>query len=178
MGINRLHRQYCAGDESVRELLFQLLSERFQIFVRQRIRNEQDAEEIVQDSLMTVSAKLEDTEIEISFAAWAYRILQNKILTFYRDSSSNRDKLEMVAEKAASVEPYIPDPALKSRLLECLRAVAAANIRHARILNLHYQGFSVEEICHKLKLSRNNLYIMLSRGRAAMRDCLKKKGEG
>lgn len=172
MGINKLHSQFCSGDQAVEGLLFATLSERFKVFARQRVRNEQDAEEIVQDALTTIARRFKDIEFKTSFAAWAYRVLENKILTFYRDSKSARTKLERVADRAEAAPESIPDPALKSALLECLRKVARANMRHARILNLHYLGYTVEEICQRLGLTRNNMYIMLSRGRASLKACL------
>ena len=172
MGINKLHSQLCSGDRAAEEHLFVMLSERFKVFARQRVRNDQDAEEIVQDALMTIARRFKEIEFKTSFAAWAYRVLENKILTFYRDNKSTRTKLEKAAERAETTTPWKTDPSLKSALLECLKKVARANLRHARILNLHYLGYTVEEICQKLDLTRNNMYIMLSRGRSSLKTCL------
>ena len=44
------------------------------------------------------------------------------------------------------------------------------------VLNLHYQGFSVEEIQKRLKVTRNSLYILLHRARSMFKACLDKKG--
>jgi len=63
---------------------------------------------------------------------------------------------------------------LKKKLLDCLNKINDANTRHARVLNLHYQGFIVREICEKLKLTRNGVYILLSRSRTMLKNCLER----
>ena len=64
------------------------------------------------------------------------------------------------------------DPTLKSRLLDCLRKLSKTRLAHARILTLHFQGFSVPEICDRVGISSNNLYVRLSRARKLLANCL------
>jgi len=52
--INALHSAASRGDSQAEERLFEGLSARFRLFVRQRIRNQADAEEVVQETLMTI----------------------------------------------------------------------------------------------------------------------------
>jgi len=68
------------------------------------------------------------------------------------------------------------DPVLELKLLDCLKKVGQKNIKFARTLNLKYQGYSVEEICDRLEISRENLYTILSRARSALELCLEKGG--
>ena len=70
LGINKLHSQLCSGDNTAEERLFSTLSERFKLFARQRVRNEQDAEEIVQDALTTIARRYKEIDFQTSFAAW------------------------------------------------------------------------------------------------------------
>jgi DNA-directed RNA polymerase specialized sigma24 family protein len=71
---------------------------------------------------------------------------------------------------------YIPDPRFERQLLECLRKVGRHNNNFARALNLNYQGYSTEEICDRLKLTKVNFYSILSRARSMLDLCLKKGG--
>ncbi len=64
------------------------------------------------------------------------------------------------------------DESLERQLLDCLKKLYAVNHRHARILNLHYLGFTVAEICQRLEVTRNNLYSLLFRARTKLADCL------
>ena len=129
-------------------------------------------EEIVQDSLAVISEKYRQIEIEISFSAWAYRVLENKILEYYRKKHGRENALARHGDMSLTPEAAIPEPTLKRQLLDCLEKLCHANIRQARVLNMHYQGYRIDEICSKLNLTRNNLYILLSRARSTLKKCL------
>ena len=176
MTLNSLHSLARDGDQSAEGRLFQGLTESFRIFSQQRIWNEQDCEEIVQDSLTAIAAKYRAIDFEISFAAWAYRVLENNILNYLRSSTRRQRRLEKLTEMEKQKTSVSPDPLLKRRLLDCLKKVNEKNIRHARILNFKYQGYSLEQICQRLNLNRNSAYILLSRARKTLKDCLDRKG--
>jgi len=172
--INQLYNVARTGDPGAEERLFKGLTERFSLFVQHRIYSRQDAEEVVQDSLTAIAEQYREIEITKSFTAWAYRVLENKLLHYYRTKKSHARKLERLAANKTSDAAYDADPSFRRRLLDCMKKVSRANIRHARILNLHYQGYSVEDICGKLGVTRNNLYIILSRARSMLKACVEK----
>ncbi len=160
------------SDRPAKNQLFKILTVRFHLFANQGIRNEQDADEIAQEALAVIAREYGHLDIRQSFAAWAYKVLQNRILSYVRSPSSrgNREiRLDESGDTAASVHP---DPGLKGRLLDCLEEVTRAKRRYARVLNLHYQGYSTEEICSRLGLTANNSYVLLSRARAMLKTCL------
>jgi DNA-directed RNA polymerase specialized sigma24 family protein len=67
---------------------------------------------------------------------------------------------------------WAPDPTAKMSLLNCLKEVGKANRRYARILNLHQIGFNRKEICAKLGINLQQSYLVMSRARAMLRQCL------
>lgn len=174
MDINNLHKSVVSGDGASEDQLFQQLNVSFRLLAQHRVWNEQDSEEVVQDALMTISAKYRDIVFETSFAAWAYKVLNNKILDYVKAKKVKQGAMEKISERSTEAVPLNPDPQLKSRLLNCLKKLCQANSRHARVLNLHYQGFSTGEICDKLELKPNNFYVMLSRARSILEYCLDK----
>jgi RNA polymerase sigma factor (sigma-70 family) len=172
--INILYRQAAAGDSIATEQMFRFLGVSFRMFVRHRVMNCQDREEIVQDALATIAEKYCTVEIESSFAGWAHKVLNNKILDYYKSKkirAARTTPLEAAEPESIAVTN---DPRLKTRLLDCLRRIHGANSLHARSLNLHYQGYSTEEICAKLGIASGNFYAMLSRARAMLRICLER----
>lgn len=174
MTINSLHKAIVDGDISAEAQLFKTLSARFQLFVQHKVWDAQDAEEIVQDALMTVAEKYKGIEFETSFAAWAHKVLTNKLLHYFRTKSGQERRFVGFEE---SITPSVTaelNPDLEERLLRCLRTITVSNNRFARMLNFHYQGFSVKEICEKLELSRTNFYSILSRARSILEKCLQK----
>lgn len=160
------------GNSRAEEELFGLLSARFAYFTHRRIWSRDDAEEVVQEALAVIAKEYKTVEFTESFAAWAYKVLDNRILNFIRSKQREKRNRDQMAEERSDNFGNAPDLSLKSRLLECLKKVAGANQRYARILNLHYQGFKTNEICDRLSLKPNNCYVVLARARAMLRTCL------
>ena len=174
LNINGLHARVVDGDEAATEQLFQQLSARFEIFVELRIGDKEDAAEVVQDALVTITSKYRDIVFESSFAAWAYGVLEHKLLHYYR---SKGIKEKYFADNPAAVEAQAAsstDPTLIRRLLECLRKVSEVNSRFARILNLHYQGYSADEVCSNMRVTHSNYYALLSRARSHLKECIER----
>ncbi len=111
-----------------------------------------------------------------SFTAWAYKVLDNRILAYLKNKKRrNQRQVTMDHSDLTAVAKHEDfDPDVKRRLLECLRKTAIANQRYARILNLHYQGYTTDHICRRMGLTPNGFYILLSRARAMLRTCLGK----
>lgn len=174
LNINTLHSQASQGDSGAEEKLFELLTARFRYFAQLKIRERQDVEEIVQDALMTILKKYRDIDFNVSFSAWAHKVLSNKILDFHKIKTGHRSKLEDIIQTGKHSAPLNQDNALEKDLLHCLKQINAAYKRHARVLNLRYQGYKVAEICSKLKVTRTNLYSILSRARTMLETCLEK----
>ena len=174
MDINELYILSKGGKKADEECLFDALGARFKYFAQQKIRDAQDSEEIVQEALTTIAVKYRDLEVEKSFAAWAHRVLQNKILEYYRSRGRREQKMAEYSASGAERVMNGPDESLQSQLLECLRKLAAVNRRYARILNFSYQGYAVVDICNRLGMTRTNLYTVLSRARSSLEICLEK----
>lgn len=174
MNINYLHKNAENGDSAAEKELFENLSERFRLILQHKVMDKNDAEDILQDTLMMISSKYKTIEFTSSFSAWAHKVLTNNILHYYR-SKGLKDKrfIELDHSEIARLS-WNPDPNVEMRLLDCLKQLNRVNRRHARILNLHFQGYSKDNICKKLNLSQNNIYLVLYRARSMLRLCLDK----
>lgn len=173
MNIDLLHEKTVSGDKFAEEELFAALSERFEQFAYHRIWDKEDAKDVVQSALSLIAKEYRSVVIEKSFAAWAYKVLDNRILAHIKASQRRRTRMADAPEFLDQPDlSASPNPDLRMRLLECLKKVGRVNRRHARIIDLHYHGFTTEEICGKLRLSRNGLYILLHRARKMLERCL------
>ncbi len=172
MNINELYDIVRDGNKSAEKQLFDKLRERFQLILQHKIMNETDSEDVLQNTLIVIARKYLNIDFELSFSAWAYKVLEFNILNYYRTKGRHKDKLVEFAKQKNDSSVFVPNPELKRRLLNCLKKINEANIRHARILNFSYQGFDMEQICRKLKMTRNGAYILLSRARAKLKTCL------
>jgi RNA polymerase sigma factor (sigma-70 family) len=176
VNINRLYETARSGDRTAEDRLFEYLSARFQVFARLRLTNRQETEDIVQEALAAIAGEYRDITFASSFAAWAYKVLDNRILAYLQTKKRRGDRLEpdpygtMAADSAADN----PDPDLKRRLLDCLRKLLGVNPRYARALSQHYQGYSTAEICARIGIKANTFYSLLSRARSMLDNCLEK----
>ena len=174
MKLDELFRKTVNGDASSEEDLFRRLSVSFHVIAQHKIWDKSEAEEIVQNALMTVAQKYRSLSTDVSFGGWAYKVLNNKVLDYIKSKKTAKGQAVEVQIDCSNLSVDDPDPILKSKLLECLRKIGKANKYHARILNLHYQGYTTKEICERMGLKPNNLYVRLSRARSLLELCLEK----
>jgi RNA polymerase sigma factor (sigma-70 family) len=149
------------------------LIERFERFAKQRVWDNNEVDDIVQSAMEVIAREFRSIEINVSFTAWAYKVLENKMLNYFSSRTRERSRFEPLSGNGGQESSYKQDPILKSKLLNCLKKLNKINNRHARILNMRYQGYNTGEICEKLGLSRNGVYILLSRARKMLETCLK-----
>ena len=163
----------CAGDKNAEEELFSLLAVRFQLIAHHKIWNQKDAEDVVQNALLTVVREYQSTLISVSFAAWAYKVLDNKILSYIKCRKQNLvDLVEDPPEPIAESGDATADQLLRMKLLGCVRKVRKAHAKYGRAVLLHFQGYSAKEICKLLEVTPQNFYMILSRARAMLKLCL------
>ena len=172
MDIETLFTMAQDGDEVARDELLCRLRERFKLFLHHRIWDRNDAEDILQDALMTIEQKYRHLEIEKSFAAWAHKVLINQVYQYYRKKGIQGDKLTQLELQTDGRQLSSSGSDLERQLRDCLRKLNRVNKRHARIINLHYLGYTTEEICQKFNICPNNLYLLLFRARAVLKRCL------
>ncbi len=171
-GFERLCKEAQQGNESSERLLFVRLTDSFRLFAQHRLRNRAEAEEVVQDALAVIAQKYKDTAFTSSFAGWAHNVLRNTIAGYIRHKAI-RAKLQTQADTALADTVHRPvDNDFRRKVLGCLEQVARSNRRFARVLNLHYQGFASPEICDRLELKKNYLYVLLARARSMLEACL------
>jgi RNA polymerase sigma factor (sigma-70 family) len=121
---------------------------------------------------MTVHAKFREGVLRSSFTEWAHKVLHNKVLSYYRDTSRRTARFTGTEDIGQYRARWGNDSELVIRLRECLQKVMTVNRRYARVLVRVYHGYSTSEICKRMGLTRANLYSMLSRARSLLKRCL------
>ncbi len=178
MEINALYEKAIQGGRADEDELFRVLSVRFRIIACHRIRNSEDAQDVVQESLAVICREFRNTVFHSSFAAWAYEVLRHRILSYFEKRDAGSKKSVPLDEAVLNSEATVTEDGFELRpsLIDCLRQIAGHNIRYARILNLHHQGYETDEICRKLEITSGNFYLILFRARILLDNCLKEKG--
>jgi RNA polymerase sigma factor (sigma-70 family) len=170
--LNDLYGRARSGDSSAERELLDRLTARFRYFARQRIWNQADADELVQEALLVVCREYKDLTVTESFAAWACKVLDNRILTYIRRRIAHSRRIDPQGPETDAISAGEIDPDVRRHLLDCLARIGKVNQRYARVLNLHTQGYDTEEICSRMDVKPNTLYSLLHRGRSMLMKCL------
>ena len=149
--------------------------------------NPQMAEDVTQTTFVTFIETASRFEGRSQVRTWLFGILYKKIAAAYRElqKERRRDSIEDIVEKrfhadGAWVRPPRPldeqlyHTQVRDRLEGCLHDVPTKQ-RMAFVLR-EVEGFSTEEICKILEVSRTNLGVLLYRVRNRLRECLEDKG--
>jgi len=146
--------------------------------LKRMLRNEQDAEEVLQDCFIKAYNSLNSFKGEAKFSTWFYRIVYNTTLT--RLSSKKR----ITENEMSSIEDHfdlksdydfkLPEINDMSEFVKNL--VNQLPERHSAIINLFYlEEMSCEEISKVMNISVSNVKVMLYRSRGALKDLILKK---
>lgn len=163
------------GDRQVEQELFRELFVRFRHFAARKVGDE-EAKEIAQSACVTILEKYKTETYTVGFQAWAYGVLKLTMLKSYQNRSRQRDKEIRLPEGFQVTISDEPHPMLRAQLLECIKSLSKSFQKYARIIILHYQGYTTGEICRKLGLNPKQYYVYVGRGRSLMRECLLKGG--
>lgn len=171
---NDLFNRAKNGDVVAERELFDQLAARFGVIAKHKIRDGQDADDVAQEACLTVFQKYKSAEFTVSFEAWAYGVLRMKIGNYIQADRTRRRKVGGLSETAGASVDGTPgnDPLLSKRLEDCARELIARFPRYARVLNFIHQGFHTDEISRQLHTNTSNVYVILSRGRSLLRQCL------
>jgi RNA polymerase sigma-70 factor (ECF subfamily) len=160
-------------------------------FAMLRVRNQTHAEELVQETFVSALTVLASFKSSSSERTWLVGILKHKILDHFRKSRRDPDPIpecDPVFDKAFHSNGHWKtppahwsfDPARLSENTEfwlafqsCLSALPEkmANAFALRILD----DESPENVCQVLNITATNLWMLLSRARGRLRQCLESK---
>lgn len=172
--LQRLYEHALRGEEAARAQLFGHLAARFRCIAGYRIRDPDDAEEASQEALSTVLAKYRDVELKGEFAGWAYKVLDFKIRKSIESRMRQRRREPMLLDTEDGLVGSQPPAETEKKLdlLNCLERLHEWNSRYARVVVLASRGYKAPEISKSLGVSTATLYVLLSRARARLRQCL------
>jgi len=174
MNINDLYNKALEKNKTAQSKLFQTLYASFRLILQYKGVNGQDAEDIVQEAMIVIGEKVKSEEKLECFPAWSHTVLKNKWLDYIKSRKYQKNKTPAELKDIYPAESSHVDIALMEQLIDCFRRVSMKNRRQARILNLHFQGYSTKEICSRIELTRTNMYSLLSRARSMLELCLEK----
>jgi len=180
--VESLRRQ----DEGAAEALVAAYGDRVYRLAIRITGNEQDAEEVVQDALWTVSRKIDTFKGESAFGSWLYRIAANTAYQKLRGRQSKRHEVSWddlgpsFDDQGHHVEPIgdwstkIEEPAVQTELRTVLATAIndlPGDYRTAFVLH-DVEGLSNPEIAETLHISLPAVKSRVHRSRLFLRQRL------
>ena len=145
--------------------------------LKRMLKNEFDAEEILQDCFLKAYKSLNNFKGESKFSTWFYRIVYNSALT---KLSSQKRKTET---EMTSVEDHINlESQYNSNEIEKMdvnhlihKTISKLPERYSAIITMFYLNeMTIDEISEAMGISISNVKVMLHRSRNALRDLVLK----
>jgi len=161
------------GDKRAEEIIFSSLRERFTVIARLSVQSD-DANDIAHEACLAVLKGYKTLKSPFKYSAWAQRVLKNKIAAFYQRKYIENETVT-VKEQYNIENTYShnnTDHELLITLQNCLKKLQNKYPRYVNVLSLIQIGYSADEIGSELNLTKNNIYVILSRGRKFLRDCI------
>jgi len=170
-------RQVLGGNTAMFELLMRRYNERIYRAARAIVRNEAEAEDVMQQAYVNAFTHLRQFEGSAQFSTWLTRIAINEAIARVR----RRGRYEAFDE-ASNVEPFMShDPSENPErqaftgelrgLLEWAIDTLPDGQREVFVLR-DVEGLSTTEAAESLDVSEDVVKTRLSRGRAALRRVL------
>ena len=142
------------------------------------LKNEQDAEETLQDSFMKAYSSLNGFKGESKFSTWFYKIVYNTALTKIsskkrkteREMTSVEDHFDLKSDYDFNISENKDFSEFVSELVNKLPE------RFSAVISLFYlDEMSCEEISKVMNISVSNVKVMLHRSRNALKDLIIEK---
>ena len=165
-------------------------------FAVQRLRNEDDAEDVVQETFLTAWRTRDSFRGDLSERNWLYMILKSRIIDLVRKRQTRQKTftdVEDVGEdtfredghwapeyRAQQWPPDSMDHVERLEFQEVFdRCLGGLNERSRLIfLAKEVDGFEADEICQEFDITPSNLWVILHRARLKLRECLQKNWFG
>jgi RNA polymerase sigma factor (sigma-70 family) len=175
------------GDDNAFEELYERYRPRIASFVRGMVRDPGRAEDVTQEAFLSALRRLRETDSEIAFKPWIYRIARNQAIDSHR-RSTRAEEISMDAERglrpsdqARLLDAGAPDSALvaKERLDHLCGAFDELSDVQARVIVMReLEGRSYREIAETLALTRPAVEGALFRARRRLESEYAELSEG
>jgi RNA polymerase sigma factor (sigma-70 family) len=175
------------GDDAAFEELYARYRPRISSYVRGMLRDQGRAEDVTQEAFFSALRRLRETDSEIDFKPWIYRIARNQAIDHHR-RTSRAEEISMDAERGLRpsdhnrlVDAAAPDRALvaKERLDHLCGAFDELPDLQSRVLVMReLEGRSYREIADELELTRPAVESALFRARRRLESEYEELSEG
>ncbi len=150
-------------------VLWDQYSRRLLAFLRGKVSNEADAEDLLQEVFLRIHTNLAGLRSLCRLESWVYQIARNAVIDHYRSRRITEDLPETLAVDQAFYEEDL-EAELAPSLRELVNTLPEP-YREALLLT-EYQGISQKDLATRLGISNSGAKSRVQRARAMIRDNL------
>lgn len=135
------------------------------------LRDEYEAEDIMQEAFLTAFTKLDTFKAEVTFGAWLKRIVINKSLTQLKKNNRYEEVKMDVIPNYEIVEEQIDYSSLKAS--DVVDKINSLKDNYQLVLTLNLiEGYDYEEIAQIMKYTNENVRTTISRAKKKLKQVL------
>jgi RNA polymerase sigma factor (sigma-70 family) len=141
---------------------------KFLSFLKGRIANPSDAEEILQAAFVKSIKKSDSIRNDESVVAWFYRLLRNAVVDYYRHRDAERRAMDHLASMVTETETHQPD--IERAICRCVYdLLPTLKDDYSKLLmRVDLEGASITEVATETGMTANNTRVKLHRARKAL----------
>lgn len=155
------------------EAIWQQFHDNLANFIRKRVSNEADAQDILQDVFIKIHQNINQLKDETRLTAWVYQITRNTIHDYYRLQPDWVALPDGLIDGEANVETAV-SPDLTQEVAQWLRPMTETLPQKYReaIQLVEFEGMSQREMGEQLQLSISGAKSRVQRGRQHLKETL------
>ena len=144
-------------------------------YVRSRIENKYDVEDIVSTVFLKIYQKIDSfDESKASLSTWIYTITRNTVIDYFREIKTHIEFLDEIEADTLSADSLVDD-----ELLEDLAyALETRSERERDLIILHYyKGYTLKRISEMMDMSYINAKLIHTKALSMLRLNMRIAGE-
>lgn len=157
------------GDKDAFTLIFLKLQNKLYRIALNRLKNESDALDAIQETIISAYNNLSSLEKTESFESWVISILKNECNKIYKKNSKNiyEDITEIEIEEKITFKDMNDDLYFED-LIKCL------NEKEQIIFSLYYKNdYTIKKIASLLKMKTNTVKSIMKRAKSKIENIIK-----
>lgn len=169
------YRRYLANNPETLEILVHTYSDALVRYAYCYVGDAAAAEDIMEDAFAIYIAKKIEFDSKEKIRCWLYKTVRSRAVDYLR-RHRREVSLEDVDQVLSTPDVY-EDAVKRERNAILYRSMQKLPRQYRAVLQLYYlDDFRVEQICDIMKKTSKQVYNLLTRARAALKELMMKEG--
>jgi RNA polymerase sigma-70 factor (ECF subfamily) len=173
--VNESGRRMASSSDKTRVFLENFLKaeSRVYAYIRSQIVHKSDAEDVVQETAVTLWEKFDEFQPDTNFLAWAYQIARFKVQHYYKKRTRQHRLfsdafVELLAKRMEGMEDELAD--LETYLATCMERLPVADCEVVK--SCYASDATIAKVSEQIGRPVGTIKNVLKRSRRALFECI------